>query len=128
MADEPKVWKLEGKLVIEHGVDLLEKMASLGVGEGVLQIGWDKFKPNEDGEIEDVPAHRLAKVFLNHQYGVDGDYHVLDHHKDMVKQLCETGEYVPTPVEPATITDKFKLVKKPGVKAAEVKKVEKPAK
>lgn len=126
MSDEaPKVWKLEGTLAIDSGTELLQKLVELGVGDGVLAVGWEKFPVDDEGNIEaDVPAEKVAKAFFKARYsgeltdaelkkGVVGtDYHVLDRHKDMVKQLCETGKYEWKPEKPFTLAERIKKLPK----------------
>ena len=122
MNDEPKTWKLDGDLTVESGVELMDKLELLGVGADVLAIGLAKFSTDEDGAIaEDVPAEKIAKAYFRHVYGEDGDIHVLDHHKDMVKQICEKGEYTPPAEKAVTLTDKFKGVKRFSKKPAAAK-------
>jgi len=136
-------WKLEGELAIESGAELLEIMADRGdpgdeekgipprhglwVGDDVLSVGWALFQENEDGEIEDVPARKVAKAFFDHgtgpndpYYGYDGRILVSDEHREIVKQLCEKGVYTPKPRKDSTMADKLakvkkKVAKKPGV-------------
>jgi hypothetical protein len=111
---EPKIWKLEGELAIESGVELLEKMADregCWVGEGVLAVGWAEFEYDREGKPRaDVDARQIAKAYFRHKY--DGGHQVSDQHKDMVKQLCETGRYVPPVTPPADPMAKFKALEK----------------
>lgn len=119
--DEPKVWKLEGELAVESGAELMQKLEELGVGVGVLAVGLAKFTLNDEGQMEvDVPAEKVAKAYFKSRYagdlteseilaGVVGDdVHVCDHHKQMVKQVCETGGYVQPAEKAVRLADRFK--------------------
>ena len=94
---------------------------------------------------EDVPAKQIANRYFRAKYCGDltpnekkavengtnkfvvTDVHVCDHHKDMVKQICETGEYVPPLPKAAKLSDKLakskRLKGKPKVKDVKVEKV-----
>lgn len=122
MSDEPKTWKLDGELAVASGAELLDKLEQLGVSRGVLAVGVSKFPTDDEGQIaEDVPAEKVAKAYFRHEYGKDGDYHILDHHKDMVKQICEKGEYTPPAEQAETVSGKFKGVKRIAKKKDEPK-------
>lgn len=143
---EVKVWKLEGDLAVESGAELMEKLESLEVGEDVLAVGMEAFTFDDDGEMEkDVPAEQIAKRYFRAKYegeltpndrkAVDNgtnkfvvtQVNIGDHHKDMVKQICETGEYVPPLPKAAKLSDKLakskRLKGKPKVKDVKVEKV-----
>lgn len=110
---ERKEWKLKDDLAVESGIELLEILADpkgpCWVGNEVLAIGWAVLKADDDGRPVDVDAERVARAFFRHD---NADIAVLDHHKEMAKQVCETGTYVPRPVMPTTLIDRAKRVKR----------------
>lgn len=123
--DEPKVWRIEkpdDQLAVTSGAELLERLKATGTGEDKIAYGLSFFPdPDEDtGEVEDVPAKKLAKKFFKPDDGREFSDITLQ----KVKDIVETGTWKERPAPRKDPTAMLARVKKAKPKD-EPKKAEK---